>query len=66
MEEQKKILDQLFGSHRTSDAGPKKKYTDSDVCKNFLLGCCPGDILANTVRTIHQKKFMAFISLEKQ
>lgn len=25
------------------------KFTDSKVCKSFLLGCCPHEILASTV-----------------
>jgi len=36
-------------------AGENSKYNvrfdDSRVCKSFLLGCCPHDILASTVRT---------------
>ena len=31
------------------------KYTDHKVCKSFLYGCCPHEILASTVRLIFLK-----------
>ena len=28
------------------------KFTDHKVCKSFLFGCCPHEILASTVRIL--------------
>ena len=28
------------------------KFTDPSVCKSFLLGCCPHEILASTVSIV--------------
>jgi hypothetical protein len=37
--------------------GEKSKYSvrfdDPRVCKSFLLGCCPCDILSSTVRSLY-------------
>jgi hypothetical protein len=43
------LLDQLMGAHR--DGEPNKapvKFTDRDVCKNFLLDMCPNELFVNT------------------
>lgn len=32
------------------------KFNDSRVCKSFLVGCCPHDILATTVSTLILRK----------
>lgn len=29
------------------------KFSDPKVCKSFLVGCCPHDILATTVSISH-------------
>lgn len=44
------MLDQLMGTARDGEEAKKYKYhfTDSRVCKSFLLECCPHDILAST------------------
>ncbi|KAK7493277.1 hypothetical protein BaRGS_00015403 [Batillaria attramentaria] len=43
------MLDELMGTARDGDsAGYKVKFDDPRVCKSFLLGCCPHDILAST------------------
>jgi len=49
-EQMRAMLDQLMG---TSINGPDTnphgvKYTDHKVCKSFLYGCCPHEILAST------------------
>jgi len=41
------MLDQLMGTARNGESGPVK-YNDPKVCKSFLLGCCPHDILSQT------------------
>ena len=50
------MLDQLMGTARDGEEGKRQKhhYTDSRVCKSFLLDCCPHDILASTV-SVHTK-----------
>lgn len=47
------MLDQLMGTARDGEEGKRQKhhFTDSRVCKSFLLDCCPHDILASTVST---------------
>lgn len=48
------MLDQLMGTARDGEEGKRQKhhFTDSRVCKSFLLDCCPHDILASTVSTL--------------
>lgn len=36
------------------------KFNDNKVCKSFLVGCCPHDILATTVST-QIRNFLSFI-----
>lgn len=45
------MLDQLMGTARDGEEAKRQKlsFTDSRVCKSFLLDCCPHDILASTV-----------------
>ena len=42
------MLDQLMGTTRNGEDGRSLKFSDSRVCKSFLLDCCPHDILAST------------------
>ncbi|XP_025104533.1 putative RNA-binding protein Luc7-like 1 isoform X2 [Pomacea canaliculata] len=43
------MLDELMGTARDGTSSSYKvKFDDSRVCKSFLLGCCPHDILAST------------------
>ncbi|CAG5131969.1 unnamed protein product, partial [Candidula unifasciata] len=43
------MLDELMGTSRDGNADKYRvKFDDPRVCKSFLLGCCPHDILANT------------------
>ncbi|XP_050392829.1 putative RNA-binding protein Luc7-like 1 isoform X2 [Patella vulgata] len=43
------MLDQLMGTARDGEGGlHKEKFDGPRVCKSFLLGCCPNDILAST------------------
>lgn len=43
------MLDELMGTARDGDASRcQMKFDDPRVCKSFLLGCCPHDILAST------------------
>ncbi|XP_076816611.1 putative RNA-binding protein Luc7-like 2 [Clavelina lepadiformis] len=42
------MLDQLMGTQRDGTQNNSVKFTDDEVCKTFLLGCCPNDILAGT------------------
>ncbi|XP_033243200.1 putative RNA-binding protein Luc7-like 1 [Drosophila miranda] len=41
------MLDQLMGTTRNGDER-QLKFSDTRVCKSFLLDCCPHDILAST------------------
>ncbi|XP_068142239.1 putative RNA-binding protein Luc7-like 1 [Drosophila tropicalis] len=41
------MLDQLMGTARNGDER-QLKFSDTRVCKSFLLDCCPHDILAST------------------
>merc|ERR1712088_257092 len=49
-EQMRAMLDQLMGTSRNGpDTNPHGvKYTDHKVCKSFLYGCCPHEILAST------------------
>ncbi|GAB6025882.1 Putative RNA-binding protein Luc7-like 1 [Chamberlinius hualienensis] len=48
-EQMRMMLDQLMGTGRDGENNRYKvKFSDSRVCKSFLLGCCPHDILAST------------------
>ena len=44
------MLDELMGTTRNGES-PKNalKFDDYRVCKAFLLGCCPHEILSQTV-----------------
>ncbi|KAI1301876.1 putative RNA-binding protein Luc7-like 1 [Halotydeus destructor] len=44
------MLDQLMGTQRDGANNKRHQYhfTDSRVCKSFLLDCCPHDVLAST------------------
>nr|CAG4649614.1 EOG090X0BOE [Scapholeberis mucronata]SVE93829.1 EOG090X0BOE [Scapholeberis mucronata] len=43
------MLDQLMGTTRDGESSRYNvKFSDSKVCKSFLLGCCPHEILAST------------------
>lgn len=49
-EQMRKMLDELMGSSRNGEDMRKQntKFYDKQVCKNFLLNCCPHDFLAET------------------
>ncbi|XP_065081044.1 putative RNA-binding protein Luc7-like 1 [Ochlerotatus camptorhynchus] len=43
------MLDQLMGTARNGESNRySTKFYDNKVCKSFLLGCCPHEILAST------------------
>ncbi|XP_060558896.1 putative RNA-binding protein Luc7-like 1 isoform X2 [Ruditapes philippinarum] len=43
------MLDELMGTARDGDTSRcQMKFDDPRVCKSFLLGCCPHDILSST------------------
>ncbi|XP_055613249.1 putative RNA-binding protein Luc7-like 1 [Uranotaenia lowii] len=43
------MLDQLMGTARNGETNRySTKFYDSKVCKSFLIGCCPHEILAST------------------
>ncbi|EZA62400.1 Putative RNA-binding protein Luc7-like protein [Ooceraea biroi] len=43
------MLDQLMGTGRNGENNKfQVKYSDSKVCKSFLLACCPHEILSST------------------
>ncbi|KAL6260915.1 hypothetical protein P5V15_008444 [Pogonomyrmex californicus] len=47
------LLDQLMGTGRNGENNKfQVKYSDTKVCKSFLLACCPHEILSSTVSII--------------
>ncbi|XP_078494752.1 putative RNA-binding protein Luc7-like 2 [Ciona intestinalis] len=42
------MLDQLMGTQRDGTGSKSLKFDEDSVCKTFLLGCCPNDILSGT------------------
>lgn len=50
MAEAKALLDMLMGKDRNKDASERKarKWSDSDVCENFICGFCCHDLFTNT------------------
>ena len=43
------MLDQLMGTQRDGGSGSNAtRFDNDDVCKTFLMGCCPNDILTGT------------------
>ena len=48
MDAQRKFLDSLLGKNRNGDLKETKKFTDEDVCKNYLCGLCPYELFNNT------------------
>lgn len=47
-EQMRAMLDQLMGTQADDKAKPKCSFDHPRVCRLFLLGCCPHDILAGT------------------
>lgn len=43
------------------------KFSDGKVCKSFLIGCCPHDILASTVSAVHGRPplYLVVITIHK-
>lgn len=52
--EQRRLLEQLMGTPNTSNSGGH--YTDSNVCRSFLVGTCPHDLFTNTKQDLGQCK----------
>ena len=47
--EQRKLLEQLMGSNVMASTGNQAtQFTDSKVCRSFLVGDCPHDMFVNT------------------
>lgn len=38
-----------------TDEGKRSKFhfSDANICKSFLLECCPNELLASTVSLVH-------------
>ncbi|KRX84676.1 putative RNA-binding protein Luc7-like 2 [Trichinella sp. T6] len=52
-EQMRKMLDELMGTSRDGDGGKNTlPFTDTRVCRSYLLNCCPHEVLANTVSFI--------------
>uniref|UniRef100_A0A1S4GYL5 Uncharacterized protein n=2 Tax=gambiae species complex TaxID=44542 RepID=A0A1S4GYL5_ANOGA len=59
------MLDQLMGTARNGETNRYSvKFYDSKVCKSFLLGCCPHEILASTT-SVTTRRFFLTISSNK-
>ncbi|GIY80363.1 putative RNA-binding protein Luc7-like 1 [Caerostris extrusa] len=65
VEQLRRQLDELMGTRRNGeDSRPEKlHYTSSRVCKNFLLNCCPYDILTSTRGDMGQCKKIHDVAL---
>lgn len=50
MDEQRALLASLMGESdpHENDPGKGKHFDDDDVCKPYLVGCCPGELFHNT------------------
>jgi hypothetical protein len=49
-DQMREMINQLMGTDPSTDDGRDRlPFDDPRVCRNFLLGCCPHDILASTV-----------------
>lgn len=49
LDQTRALLDQLMGTGRDGENNKfKVRFDDPRVCKSFLLGCCPHDILSST------------------
>lgn len=44
----KAMLDQLMGTQRDGAGNQSLRFDNDEVCKTFLMGCCPNDILTGT------------------
>lgn len=42
------MLDQLMGTQRDGVPSKSIKFDDPEVCKTFLMGCCPHEVLTGT------------------
>ncbi len=49
------LLDKLMGEDRNeaANSAKQKEFSDPTVCKYYLTGMCPHDMLVNTVRLIY-------------
>jgi len=52
----KAMLDQLMGTGRNQPDSKSKAFENAGVCRTFLLGCCPHDILTGTRADIGECK----------
>ena len=46
------MLNELMGStcdDQDNENEPSSRYQDRDVCRSFLLKCCPHEVLTSTV-----------------
>lgn len=50
MEDARELLNSLMGADRNLDPSLRKerKYTDSDFCRNYMVGLCPNELFSNT------------------
>lgn len=50
MEDARALLNSLMGADRNLDPALRKerKYTDSDFCRNYMMGLCPNELFSNT------------------
>uniref|UniRef100_A0A914VEH5 LUC7-like protein n=1 Tax=Plectus sambesii TaxID=2011161 RepID=A0A914VEH5_9BILA len=49
VDQMRDMINQLMGTDPSIDDGRERMpFTDARICRNFLLGCCPHDVLAST------------------
>lgn len=58
------MLDQLMGTQRDGGKTSLIKFDDDRVCRSFLLGCCPNDILSGTRADIGECRKMHDLALK--
>jgi len=58
------MLDQLMGTARDGKSNKSVKFYDLEVCKTFLMGCCPSEVLLGTRADVGTCKKMHDLALK--
>ena len=58
------MLDELMGTGRDGSTNKSIKFDDPQVCKTFLVGCCPHDVLTGTRADIGECKNIHDLALK--
>merc|ERR1712183_433349 len=58
------MLDELMGTGRDGSSSKSIRFDDPQVCKTFLVGCCPHDVLTGTRADIGECKGIHDLALK--